>query len=51
MQLRMCDNFRRPMKPSVLVTKRIYPEAIKYLQEHAEVDYANSATTGSLLTK
>jgi|SRR5579871_65106 len=30
------------MKPPVLVTKRIYPEAIKYLQEHAEVDYANS---------
>jgi len=30
------------MKPTVLVTKRIYPEAIKYLQEHAEVDYANS---------
>ena len=37
----MCDNCR-PMKPPVLVTKRIYPEAIKYLQEHAEVDYANS---------
>jgi lactate dehydrogenase-like 2-hydroxyacid dehydrogenase len=30
------------MKPPVLVTKRIYPKAIKYLQEHAEVDYANS---------
>ena len=30
------------MKPPVLVTKRIYPEAIQYLQEHAEVDYANS---------
>ena len=30
------------MKPPVLVTKRIYPEAIKYLQEYAEVDYANS---------
>src|SRR5579872_2467270 len=37
----MCDNCR-PMKPPVLVTKRIYPEAIKYLQEHAEVDYASS---------
>ncbi len=30
------------MKPPVLVTKRIYPEAIKYLQQYAEVDYANS---------
>jgi len=30
------------MKPPVLVTKRIYPEAIKYLEEHAQVDYANS---------
>lgn len=37
----MCDNCR-PMKPPVLVTKRIYPEAIKYLEEHAQVDYANS---------
>jgi lactate dehydrogenase-like 2-hydroxyacid dehydrogenase len=32
----------RPMKPSVLVTKRIYPEAIEFLKTHAEVDYANS---------
>lgn len=30
------------MKPPILVTKRIYPEAIEYLKEHAEVDYANS---------
>lgn len=37
----MWDNCR-PMKPAVLVTKRIYPEAIEYLKEHAEVDYANS---------
>jgi lactate dehydrogenase-like 2-hydroxyacid dehydrogenase len=28
--------------PAVLVTKRIYPEAIEYLQQHAEVDYENS---------
>jgi len=27
------------MKPRVLVTKRIYPEAIEYLEEHCEVDY------------
>ncbi len=27
------------MKPSVLVTKRIYPEAIEHLKEHCEVDY------------
>jgi len=27
------------MKPAVLVTKRIYPQAIAYLKEHAEVDY------------
>jgi glyoxylate reductase len=30
------------MKPPVLVTKHIYPEAIAYLEEHAEVDYADS---------
>ena len=35
----LCDNCR-PMKPSVLVTKRIYPEAIDYLQQHVELDYA-----------
>ena len=27
------------MKPSVLVTKRIYQEAIEYLSEHCDVDY------------
>jgi len=37
----MCDNCR-PMKPRVLVTKRIYPEAIDYLKEHVELDYAES---------
>src|SRR5260370_41292076 len=30
------------MQPRVLVTKRIYPEAIEYLREHCEVDYADS---------
>ncbi|MBZ5609873.1 MAG: D-glycerate dehydrogenase [Acidobacteriia bacterium] len=30
------------MKPSVLVTKRIYPEAIEYLEEHCDVDYAGT---------
>ncbi len=30
------------MKPSVLVTKRIYPEAIDYLKQHCEVDYAGT---------
>jgi lactate dehydrogenase-like 2-hydroxyacid dehydrogenase len=30
------------MKPHILVTKRIYPEAIAYLREHTEVDYAES---------
>lgn len=27
------------MQPSVLVTRRIYPEAIEFLKQHAEVDY------------
>ncbi len=27
------------MRPSVLVTRRIYPEAIDFLKQHAEVDY------------
>ena len=30
------------MKPAVLVTKRIYPEAIDFLRQHAEVDYADT---------
>jgi lactate dehydrogenase-like 2-hydroxyacid dehydrogenase len=30
------------MKPPVLVTKRIYPEAIEYLKEHVDLDYAES---------
>jgi lactate dehydrogenase-like 2-hydroxyacid dehydrogenase len=30
------------MKPSVLVTKRIYPEAIAFLKSRAEVDYEDS---------
>ena len=37
----MCDNCH-PMKPLVLVTKRIYPEAIEFLKQHVEVDYAES---------
>ena len=37
----MCDNLRS-MKPAVLVTKRIFPEAIAFLKEHADVDYAES---------
>src|SRR5260370_40223417 len=30
------------MKTSVLVTKRIYPEAIEYLKMHCEVDYVDN---------
>jgi glyoxylate reductase len=30
------------MKPAVLVTKRIYPEAIEYLRQRAEVDYVDT---------
>ena len=30
------------MKTRVLVTKRIYPEAIEYLKQHCDVDYVNS---------
>jgi lactate dehydrogenase-like 2-hydroxyacid dehydrogenase len=30
------------MKPAILVTKRIYPEAIEHLKQRAEVDYADS---------
>jgi len=37
----MCDNLRS-MKPAVLVTKRIFPQAIAYLKEHADLDYAES---------
>ncbi len=37
----VCDNLPS-MKPAVLVTKRIFPQAIAYLKEHAEVDYAES---------
>ena len=37
----MCDNCV-PMKSVILVTKRIYPEAIEYLRQRAEVDYEES---------
>ena len=30
------------MKPAVLVTRRIYPEAIAYLADHAEVEYIDT---------
>jgi lactate dehydrogenase-like 2-hydroxyacid dehydrogenase len=30
------------MKPAILVTKRLYPEAIEYLAQYADIDYANS---------
>jgi lactate dehydrogenase-like 2-hydroxyacid dehydrogenase len=30
------------MKPAVLVTKRIYPQAVEFLKQHAEVDYCDS---------
>src|SRR5438309_10429969 len=42
------------MKPRVLVTKRIYPEAIEYLREHCEVDYEGTDTglaAGELLAR
>lgn len=37
----MCDNLRS-MKPAILVTKRIFPQAIAYLKAHAELDYEES---------
>jgi glyoxylate reductase len=30
------------VKPSVLVTKRIYPEAVDFLRQHADVDYVGT---------
>jgi lactate dehydrogenase-like 2-hydroxyacid dehydrogenase len=30
------------MKPAVLVTRRIFPEAVELLRQHAEVDFADS---------
>lgn len=30
------------MRPALLVTRRIYPEAVEYLRRHAEVDYAGT---------
>jgi glyoxylate reductase len=30
------------MKPSVLVTKRIYPEAIEFLKQHCNIDYVDN---------
>lgn len=30
------------MKPAVLVTKRVYPQAIDFLKQHADVDYCDS---------
>ena len=42
------------MKHSVLVTKRIYPEALEYLQQHAGVEYHDSQQSypaGELLSR
>ncbi len=42
------------MKPHVLVTKRIYPEAIEYLKEHSELDYVatdDGLSAGELLER
>jgi lactate dehydrogenase-like 2-hydroxyacid dehydrogenase len=42
------------MKPSVLVTKRIYPEAVAFLRQHAEVDDVGTdegLTTASLIER
>src|SRR5438132_13038930 len=33
-----------PMKPRILVTKRIYPEAIEYLEQHCDIDYEGTDT-------
>jgi gluconate 2-dehydrogenase len=30
------------MRPSVLVTRRVYPEAIEFLKQHADVEYLSS---------
>ena len=30
------------MKPAVLVTKRIYPEAVDFLRQYADVDYVGT---------
>ena len=37
-----CATIATPMKSSVLVTKRVYPEAIELLRKHVEVDYVDS---------
>src|SRR5579862_413421 len=37
----MCDNYH-PMKNQILITKRIYPEAVELLRLHADVDYVDS---------
>ncbi len=37
----MCDNYH-PMKKQILITKRIYPEAVELLRLHADVDYVDS---------
>lgn len=37
-----CETICFPMKPKVLVTKRLYPEAIDYLRDRVEVEYADT---------
>ena len=42
------------MRPHVLVTKRVYPEAIEFLKKHAEVDYEGTddgLAAGELLAR
>jgi lactate dehydrogenase-like 2-hydroxyacid dehydrogenase len=45
---------QKTMHPSILVTKRIYPEAIDYLKQHSEVDYVSTddgLTTDELMQR
>lgn len=38
----VCDNSGVSEKPKILVTKRIFPEAVELLRQRAEVDYVDS---------
>ena len=39
---RACATIADPMKPSVLVTKRIFQQAIDHLKQHADVEYVET---------
>ena len=38
----LCHERILPVRPTILVTKHVFPETVAFLKQHAEVDYADT---------